>query len=176
MHSLKDTQFWLWYFLFIVPVVKNDLKLCVNHQFIAPSPYNQITQLIFITDIFRPKIKCTTLFGGTLCLSEVSRFLSTFDRSRNGCQVIKLGILGGLPGRRSLSPRLSPSRTPVFSCAHYFQAPATQVNTAYVANERIIFWSEKRGSCCGRGSFSLNGINTAVYLINENLWFSFDWS
>ena len=25
-----------------------------------------------------------------------------------------------------LSPRVSPSRTPVFSCAHYFQAPATQ--------------------------------------------------
>ena len=31
-------------------MVKNDLKLCVNHQFIAPSLYNQITQLIFITD------------------------------------------------------------------------------------------------------------------------------
>ena len=53
-----------------------DLKLCVNHQFIAPSLYNQITQLILITDIFRPKIKCTSLFGGTLCLWEVSRFLS----------------------------------------------------------------------------------------------------
>ena len=51
MHSLKDNQFWLCYFLFIVPVVKNDLKLCVNHQFIAPSLYNQITQLIFITYI-----------------------------------------------------------------------------------------------------------------------------
>ena len=73
MHSLKDTQFWLCYFLFIVPMLKNDLKLCVNHQFIAPSLYNQITQLIFITDRFRPKIKCTTLFGGTLCLCEVMR-------------------------------------------------------------------------------------------------------
>ena len=61
-----------------MPVVKNDLKLCVNHQFIAPLSYNQITQLIFITDIFRPKIKCTTLFGGMLCLGEVSRFLSKF--------------------------------------------------------------------------------------------------
>ena len=57
-------------------MLKNDLKLCVNHQFIAPSLYNQITQLIFVTDIFRPKIKCTTLFGGLLCLCEVSRFLS----------------------------------------------------------------------------------------------------
>ena len=59
-------------------MVKSNLKLCVNHQFIAASLYNQITQLIFITDIFRPKIKCTTLFGGTLCLCEVSRFLSKF--------------------------------------------------------------------------------------------------
>ena len=57
MHSLRDTQFWLCYLLFIVPVVKSDLKLCVNHQFVAPSLYNQITHLIFITDIFRPKIK-----------------------------------------------------------------------------------------------------------------------
>ena len=82
MHSLKDTQFWLCYFLFFVPVLKKDLKLCVNHQFIAPSLYNQITQLIFITDIFRPKIKCTTLFGGTLCLCEVSRFLSKLLTAR----------------------------------------------------------------------------------------------
>ena len=67
MHSLKDTQFWLCYFLFIVPAVKNDLRLCVNHQLIAPSLYNQITQLIFITDIFRPRIKCTT---------RVQRFLA----------------------------------------------------------------------------------------------------
>ena len=76
MHSLKDTQFLLCYFLLIVPMLKNDLNLCVNHQFIAPPLYNQITQLIFITDIFRPKIKCTTLFGGLLCLCQVSRFLS----------------------------------------------------------------------------------------------------
>ena len=92
MHSLKDTQFLLCYFLFIVPMLKNDLKLCVNHQFIAPSLYNQITQLIFITDIFRPKIKCTTLFGGTLCLCEVSCFLSKLLTSCNGCQVIRLGV------------------------------------------------------------------------------------
>ena len=41
----------------LYPFVKNDLKLCVNHQFIAPLLYNQITQLIFITDIFRPKVQ-----------------------------------------------------------------------------------------------------------------------
>ena len=32
----------------------------------------------------------------------------------------------GLQGRRSLSPSVSPYRVPVFSCAHYFQAPITQ--------------------------------------------------
>ena len=63
------------FFPIYLPVVK---KLSVNHQFIAPSLYNQITQLIFITDIIKPKIKCTTLFGGTLFLCEVSRFLSKF--------------------------------------------------------------------------------------------------
>ena len=71
-------------------MVKNDSKLCVNHQFIAPWLYNQITLLIFIIDILRPKIKCTTLFGGTLCLCEVSRFLSKL-LTRKGCQVIRLG-------------------------------------------------------------------------------------
>ena len=48
------------FFPIYLPVVK---KLSVNHQFIAPSLYNQITQLIFITDIIKPKTKCTTLFG-----------------------------------------------------------------------------------------------------------------
>ena len=28
--------------------------------------------------------------------------------------------------------RVSPSRAPVFSCAHYFQAPATQANGRYI--------------------------------------------
>ena len=30
---------------------------------------------------------------------------------------------------RGRHPRVSPSRAPVFSCAHYFQAPATQAKT-----------------------------------------------
>ena len=33
-----------------------------------------------------------------------------------------------LAGRRSLSPLVSPSRAPVLSCAHCFQAPATQAS------------------------------------------------
>ena len=37
-------------------------------------------------------------------------------------------IFVGLPGRRSLTPRVSPSRVPVLSCAHYLQAPATQAS------------------------------------------------
>ena len=35
-------------------------------------------------------------------------------------------IFRGLPCRRSLTPCVSPSRTPVLSFAFYFQAPATQ--------------------------------------------------
>ena len=41
------------------------------------------------------------------------------DRLRNGCHVIRLGgetIFGDLPGRRSPSPRVCPSRARVFSC------------------------------------------------------------
>ena len=38
-------------------------------------------------------------------------------------------ILGGLPCRRSLTPRVSPLRAPVLSFAHYFQAPATQARS-----------------------------------------------
>ena len=39
-----------------------------------------------------------------------------------------------------LSPRVSPSRAPVFSCAHYFQAPATQANSYHTPPaERAFF-------------------------------------
>ena len=133
MHSLKDTQFWLCYFLFIVPMLKNDLKLCVNHQFIAPSLYNQITQLIFITDIFRPKIKCTTLFGGTLCLCK------TFDRSRNGCQVIRLGAGNDFcePSGQALP---LPSRVS-FSCARFFLCPTSQRLLRRLHFPRIDLWN-----------------------------------
>ena len=114
MHSLKDTQFWLCCFLFIVVVVKNDLKLCVNHQFIAPSLYNQITQLIFITDISRPKIKCTTLFGQSFSVK-------TFDRSRNGCQVFGEGAGNDFRGPSvqalPLPWRVSFSRARFFLCS-----------------------------------------------------------
>ena len=59
-----------------------------------------------------------------------------FDRSRNGCQVTLLDwgretIFVGLPGMRSFSLRVSPSRALVLSCAHYFQAPATQATSQF---------------------------------------------
>ena len=114
MHSLKDTQFWLCYFLFFVPVLKKDWKMCVNHQFTAPSLYNQRTQLIFITDIFRPKRKCTTFFAGTLCLCKVSRFLSNFWQLAQGYQVIGEGPGNGFPGP-SVQALPLPSRV-TFSC------------------------------------------------------------
>ena len=56
-----------------------------------------------------------------------------FDRLRSGCHLIRLEtIFVGLPGRRSLSPRVSPSCAPVLSCAHYIQAPATQADGPYL--------------------------------------------
>ena len=41
-------------------------------------------------------------------------------------------IFGGPPCRCSLTPRVSPSRAPVLSFAHYFQAPATQSNPLHL--------------------------------------------
>ena len=184
------------FFPIYLPVVK---KLSVNHQFIAPSLYNQITQLIFITDIIKPKIKCTTLFGtlgsrgyfflidteaaaltqgaeakkvfffsSALCasLTRLRREPSVsirkkypleprvafwrhaffvrgqafsveiFDRSRSGCQVIRLRAgddFGGPSGQALPLPSrvVSPSRALVLSCAHYFQAPATQATVKW---------------------------------------------
>ena len=63
--------------------------------------------------------------------------VKTFDRSRNGCQVIREGAgndFRRLPCRRFLSPRVSPSRAPVFSCAHYLQAPATQATAQLLSD------------------------------------------
>ena len=48
-----------------------------------------------------------------------SRRLEVVGERENGC------ALGARDGD-TLSPRVSPSRAPVFSCAHYFQAPAAQ--------------------------------------------------
>ena len=122
MHSLKDTQFWLCYFLFIVPLVKKDLKLCVNHQFIAPSLYNQITQLIFITDIFRPKIKMYNAFWRHALFVQGQSFsVKTFDSSCNGCQVIGEGVGNDFRGPSVQAPPL-PSRVS-FSRARFLLCP-----------------------------------------------------
>ena len=55
--------------------------------------------------------------------------VKTFDRSRNGCQVIREGAGNDFRGPSvqalPLPSRVSFSRAR-FSCAHYFQAPATQ--------------------------------------------------
>ena len=121
MHSLKDTQFWLCYFLFIVPMLKNDLKLCVNHQFIAPSLYNQITQLIFITDIFRPKIKYNVqrfLAARLVCARSVvfcHNFWQITQRLPGNWRGGRKRIFGGLSCR-------SPSCVS-FSRARFFLCP-----------------------------------------------------
>ena len=36
---------------------------------------------------------------------------------------------------------MSPSRAPVFSCTHYFQAPATQANTRVIGDNNLISFS-----------------------------------
>ena len=89
--------------------------------------------------------------------------VKTFDRSRNGCQVIREGaIFGGLPCRRFLSPRVSSSRAPVFSCAHYFQAPATQANMNMVTSK----YSQKLHEKCIDVSCSYG--ETETILIKDN--------
>ena len=45
-------------------------------------------------------------------------------------------------GRSSFTSRVSPSRAPVLSFAHYFQAPATQANSARI--QRISIWETNR--------------------------------
>ena len=73
-----------------------------------------------------------TFWQHTLFVQGPSFSVKMFDRSRNGCQVIRVGretIFMGLSGRRSLSPCVTPSRTSVFSRAHYFQAPVTQASS-----------------------------------------------
>ena len=39
---------------------------------------------------------------------------------------MRLKVMGERENGRARGRRMSPSRAPVYSCAHYFQAPATQ--------------------------------------------------
>ena len=55
--------------------------------------------------------------------------VSFFPRERlDQLEISAITDFRGLPGRRSLSPRVFPSRASVLSCAHYFQGPDTQAN------------------------------------------------
>ena len=63
----------------------------------------------------------------------------------------------------SLSPRVSPSRAPVFSCAHYFQAPATQ------ASWESLFKVKKNFPV---GDHFTNFINYVSILLRENWYWS----
>ena len=59
----------------------------------------------------------------------VSRVLLDGLQKKERLLVVYLEVVGereNWPAGGRLSPRVSPSRAPVFSCAHYFQAPATQ--------------------------------------------------
>ena len=126
-------------------MVKANHALSNSAQFITPSLYNQITQLIFITDIFTPRIlKMYHAFWRHAFLVRGHSFsVKIFNRSRSSCEVIRLRggetFFVGLPGRLSLSPRVSPSRALVLSCDHYFQASATQAT---------VKWPIERDRCC----------------------------
>ena len=72
--------------------------------------------------------------------------VKTFNRSRNGCQVIREGAGNDFrgPSVQALPlPSRSPSRAPVFSCAHYLQAPATQ------AIDKVAKFTEFNKHVCG---------------------------
>ena len=67
---------------------------------------------------------------------------------------------------RHASPRVSPSRAPVFSCAHHFQAPATQAkpNTSQQKQNSfgfdvgVCFWGEVFGFCCEVFGFAVRSL------------------
>ena len=119
-----------------MPVVKNDLKLCVNHQFIAPSLYNQITQLISITVTFMYH----AFWRHALFVRGQSFSVKIFDRSRNDCQVIRLGetILVGLPGRRSFSRARSFLRPLLPSAFKVFSSPQQRIIYNVFTSGRVI--------------------------------------
>ena len=83
-------------------------------------------------------------------------------------------IFGGLPCRRSLTPRVSPSRAPVLSFAYYFQAPATQASNWIVAGKRFSWASRSRVSVSlpSRVSFA-RPVLPALYSTSLLLWLDF---
>ena len=76
------------------------------------------------SDFKRNILSCNDTFKVPFSLR--SRRLEEVGERENGRARGRQAIFGCLPGKRSLSPRVPPSRAPVFSCPHYFQAPATQ--------------------------------------------------
>ena len=67
--------------------------------------------------------------------------------NNSGLRSRRLEVVGtrknGRARRRHASrPRVSPSRAPVFSCAHYFQAPATQAKST--VHKKIDVWTGPR--------------------------------
>ena len=68
---------------------------------------------------------------------RVKRFWEIWKCNISGSWFISWWCLVNVLQRRpslrwvTLSPRVSPSRAPVFSCAYYFQAPATQAILLY---------------------------------------------
>ena len=82
-----------------MPVVKNDLKLCVNHRFIAPSLYSQINPADLYDRCIYTKDKMYNAFWRHAFLDRGHSFsVKIFDRSHSSCQVIRLGAADDFRG------------------------------------------------------------------------------
>ena len=123
---------------------------------------------------------CNAFWQHALFVRGQSFSVKPFDRSRNGCQVIRLGrgetIFVGLPGRHSLSPRVSHSRPPVFSCAHYFQAPLLPSATIFFFPHRypaggagVLPYMGYIGMCRCEG-YGFQAVYSRIGYINQSVW------
>ena len=81
-------------------------------------------------------------------------------------------IFGSLPCRRSITPRMSPSRAPVLSFAHYFQAPATQANSQESSRFCLLIFESSNLILVSWRIFlflALNFINFVFFILRDSL-------
>ena len=112
-------------------------------------------------------------------LAAVTCFIPQFTMDQQNCQVnrveewnqtrktwvkkepyerLTLGERENGRARRRHAPLASPSRAPVFSCAHYFQAPATQASwhltssiSVYLFPNHCFCFGSSTGTCYSQG-------------------------
>ena len=108
MHSLNNIHFWLWFFIFTVPLVKNDLMLRLLSVYWSDNLAD--VYIRYTKDIDAQCFACVT----TILLLKFLAYHKQLPDNWTG-------------GRQAL-PLLSRVclAQPVLSCAHYLQVPATQ--------------------------------------------------